>query len=315
MLVGAGALSYSEFWAILSESAEADPLAKAILLQVRLPRAVMSILVGMGLSISGAMLQSLFRNPLADPGLIGVSSGASVGAVAVIVGFDLAGAAAGFLWLPIGACVGAFSATFIVSILAQERGTMHTGRLLLSGLAIMALGNAVLGLAMHLSTEVQLRSISFWLLGSIAAADWYMVVLVGTIVTISLLFTRRAQAGLDALSLGEVEAKQLGISVAILKRKIVILVTLTVGCIVAFTGMIAFVGLLVPHLSRLLVGPAHRFSLPASALLGGGLMLCADTLARTIVAPAELPVGIITAFIGAPVFIYLMRSRPVGGDF
>ncbi len=292
-----------------------SPLYAAVVFDIRLPRILLAAAVGAILAGSGAALQGLFRNPLADPALIGVSSGAALGAAGFIVfGATLA---SGHAWLALGgyarvaaAFVGGIVTTFAIFRLAGRRGHTSVATLLLAGIAINALGGAGLGLLTYLSNAAQLRDIAFWSLGSFGGASWHAcwLVLPATLV-LCVGFTRTARA-LNVFVLGEAEARYLGIDVQRLKKALVVMVALGVGLGVAFTGVIGFIGLVTPHLLRLSGGPDHRLVIPGSALLGAGLTVGADTLARTIAAPAELPVGILTALIGAPFFLWLLvRQR------
>jgi iron complex transport system permease protein len=292
----------------------ADSRFEAVVWQLRAPRVALGLLVGATLSVAGALMQGLFRNPLADPGLIGVSSGAALGAVTVIV---LGGAlfpAWTFLtdtrFLPVAAFIGALAVTFFIQRLADTGGYTAVATLLLAGVAINALVDAVIGLSTFLATDVQLRTLSFWTLGSLGAANWSTVALAAPF-CLGMVALAPCFAGLlNALALGEAEAAHLGFSIERSKRLLILLTAAGVGTCVAFTGMIGFVGLVVPHLVRLWIGPDHRWLLPASALLGGVLLLAADTVARVIVAPAELPIGILTAAFGGPFFLFmLLRQR------
>lgn len=294
-----------------------EPTQAAVLLAIRGPRMVTAIVVGAGLAIAGAAMQGLFRNPLADPGLLGVSSGAAVGVAAALLGLVpglqllSAGAAAPLAQaaLPLAAFVGGVAATALVVRLARVRGHTTVTGMLLAGIAVNALAGAGLGLAGYLADDAQLRNLSLWLLGSLGATTWTSLVIAGPIVGLAAgLLLRRADE-LNVLQLGEGEALQLGVAVERLQRRIVALVALTVGTAVAFTGAIGFVGLVVPHVARLLFGPDHRLLLPAALVLGPVLLLLADAVARTIAAPAELPIGIVTALLGAPIFLGLLARH------
>jgi len=286
-----------------------DPTVDAIVMVIRLPRVLLGILVGSAIACCGVLLQGLFRNPLADSGLLGISSGASVAVAAAVVAgasLDGVGGLLGAATLPITAFVGALITIWLVGRIASSGGRTDITTLLLAGIAITAVAEAGVSLASFLSTENQLRTISTWRMGSLGGATWLGSVWVAIPVALLFLSARRLGRSLDALLLGEREAAHLGIEVEPLKRKIVILVALAVGASVAATGIIGFVGLVVPNLMRLAIGPGHRYLLPASALGGGVLVLGADLLARTVIAPAELPIGIVTAAIGSPFFIYLL---------
>ena len=300
-----------------------DEQQRAVLWAIRLPRIALGALVGATLATAGAALQGMFRNPLADPGLIGVSSGASLAAVATIVlGATLAGSSAvqvagplATLLLPTAAFAGGLAATLLVLRLARlgtplaadPRATAAT--MLLCGIAVNAIAGAGVGLLVYLSTDQQLRDITFWSLGSVGGATWQAVGLALLPCLVTLVGLPRLAGRLDLLLLGEAEAGHLGVRVDRLKRATMVLAALGVGAAVAFTGLIGFVGLVVPHLLRLAHGPGHRHLLRNAPLLGAALLLLADLLARTIVAPAELPIGVVTAAIGGPFFLWLLLHQ------
>ena len=285
---------------------------KTILLDIRLPRIFLAMLIGAVLAISGAVMQGLFRNSLAAPSLIGVSSGASVGASIVIV---LAGAwlqnntTFGLSLVAIGAFIGSFLITILVYRLStSELGTSVT-TMLLAGIAVSALAGAVNGLLSYYADNEMLRQISIWQMGNLSAASWPKVFVIAIVGLLVLSLFPRESKSLNALLLGESEARHLGIDVQYVKRKLILLTTLGIGTAVAVGGMIGFVGLIVPHIIRLLIGPDHRWLLPVSALAGGLLLLIADTIARIIISPIELPTGILTAILGAPFFIMLLVQQ------
>lgn len=287
--------------------------AELILGQIRLPRTLLGLTVGAVLALCGVAMQGLFRNPLADPGLVGVSSGAALGAAIAIVG----GAALGGLpeafapyLLSFSAFLGGLGVTALVYRLGRRNGETSVATMLLAGIALTALAGAAIGLFTYLADDSTLRTLTFWNLGSLNGASyarlWPLLLVTAAV---ALWLPRRAKA-LNALLLGESEARHLGFAVERIKRELVFCTALGVGAAVAAAGMIGFVGLVVPHLMRLLVGPDHRVLLPASALAGASLVLLADLAARLLLAPAELPIGIVTALIGAPFFLYLLvRER------
>ncbi|QEA12839.1 iron ABC transporter permease [Comamonas flocculans] len=279
-----------------------EALWRNVLLQVRLPRVALAVLVGAGLAISGAAMQALFRNPLAEPGLIGVSAGGALGAVAAIV----LGAAS----LP---AVG--SAAFVGSLAATLAAWRLGGRgpgvagVLLAGIAINALCGAVIGLFTWQASDVQLRSLTFWSLGSLASARWPLVAALAPWVALLSALLLRDWRAMNALLLGEREAQHLGFAMAPLRRRLVLLVALLVGPLVAVTGTIGFVGLVVPHLVRLTLGADHRALLPASLLAGAIALTLADWLARVVAIPSELPIGIVTSLVGGPFLLWLLARR------
>jgi iron complex transport system permease protein len=323
--IGAVRISSGQIFAILIKQVGISlPLAfeeqqEVILVTIRLPRVVLGILVGAGLAVSGAAMQALFRNPLADPGLIGVSSGAALAAVSVIVlGARLFGGLSqvlGFFTLPVMAFIGGLGATLMVYKLSHVEGRIQVTTMLLAGIAVNTLAGAGIGLLTSIATDVQLRSITFWNLGSLGGATWATVGIGAPFILASIIFILRLSRPFNVLLLGETEAEHLGIPVEPLKRRVVILVAMMVGTAVSITGMIGFVGLIVPHLLRLMIGPDHRYLLPGSVLLGPCLLLGADLIARTLIAPAELPLGIVTAFLGAPFFLWLLWQDHRRGKF
>ncbi|WP_099558715.1 iron ABC transporter permease [Hartmannibacter diazotrophicus] len=300
--------------AALSGGADTLSARDAIILyDVRLPRAALGALVGAALAVTGAMLQGLFRNPLADPGIVGVSSGAAVAAVAAIVLGEgpLVGLALllGHSFLPLMAFAGALLTTSLLYLLATRAGRTSIATLLLAGLAIAAIGNAVTGLVIFMADDQQLRDITFWTLGSLGGATWDRVSAILPFIAFLIATLPFVARGLDALALGESEAMHLGIGVETLKRVVILAVAAACGAAVAVSGIIGFVGIVVPHLLRLVMGPSNGPLLAASAFGGAALLIAADTVCRTIAAPAELPIGIVTALIGAPVFMSLLLRR------
>ena len=286
---------------------------ESVLLAIRLPRVLLGLAVGAGLAVSGAVLQALFKNPLADPALIGVSSGASL-AVAIFIVFGETFAAAFLLTnktflLPIAAFAGGLAATVLVYRLGKRRSGLDAATMLLAGIAVNAFVGAGIGLMSFAATDAQLRNITFWSLGSLAGATWSNVALAVPLILLAVFLILRLSRQLNVLLLGEAEARHLGVNVGRLKWQAIALVALAVGAGVSVTGAIGFVGLVVPHLLRLTTGSDHRFLLVNSALLGANLLLAADLLARTILIPAEVPIGIITALIGAPFFMWLLFKK------
>lgn len=286
---------------------------RIILEAVRLPRTALGLLVGAGLGVSGAMMQGLFRNPLADPGIVGVTSGAAFAAVCAIVlgGSVLAPLQAvfGHQFLPLMAFVGGLTNTFLLYAIATRNGQTSTTALILSGIAIGAMSAAATGLLIFIADDRALRDITFWSLGSLGGASYTKVISILPFILAVLVALPFVARGLDALVLGDAAAFHMGVPVQRLKRLSILTVAAACGATVAVAGSISFVGIVVPHLLRLAIGPSHRFLLPASALGGAGLLLLADSIARTVAAPAELPIGIITAILGAPVFLMLLLGR------
>jgi iron complex transport system permease protein len=286
-----------------------------VLLQIRLPRVCLGMLVGAGLAISGAALQGLFRNPLADPSLIGISAGASFFAVLTIVSFSavtfvLDGSTLPGYYLLNGITfLGACFTSLLVFRLSRTGGRTLIATLLLAGLAINALCGAFTGLITYTANNEQLRSITFWSMGSLGAASWNTIIALSPFVVLPLVLLPRLSRSLNAFALGEAEAAYLGVNVKKLKQQVIVLTTLIVGACVAVSGIIGFVGLIVPHMLRTATGNDHRHLLADSALLGASLLTLADVLSRVIISPAELPIGIVTAILGTPLFILLLMKQ------
>ncbi len=297
-------------WSRLLQPAGLPAGERLVVIGLRLPRALTAALAGAGLATAGAALQALFRNPLAEPALIGVSAGAALGAALVIVlGSGLALSLAGLSPLALAACAGGLLTTLAVMRLATAGGAVQVATLLLAGVAINALVGACTGLLAWSADDPALRSLTLWLLGSFAGAGWPTVALCALGLLPALALLLREAPALNLLLLGEAEAGHLGVAVERLKRRVVLATALLVGVSVAVAGVIGFVGLVVPHLLRRTLGPDHRLLLPGAALLGALLLVAADTLARRLVAPAELPVGLLTALVGGPFFLALLLGQ------
>lgn len=287
---------------------------QVIILEIRLPRTILGILIGATLAVSGAIMQGLFRNPLADPGIVGISAGAGLGAVSFIVlGTGVLAPVAvilGIYHVPFAAFMGGLASTWLLYYVSTNNGRTSVATMLLAGIALGAIAGAFTGLLVFWSTDEQLRDLTFWGLGSLAGATWIKIIAVGPIILPLLIFAPLMARSLNAMTLGEASALHLGIPVQRFKNIAIATVAAGTGAAVAVSGGIGFVGIVVPHLLRLLIGPDHRYLLPACALLGGTMLLLADAVARQIVAPAELPIGIVTATIGAPFFLWiLLRKR------
>ncbi|MDA0979371.1 MAG: iron ABC transporter permease [Proteobacteria bacterium] len=302
LMVGGSSIGPAEVMALAW--GEASDSARTIVLDIRLPRILLAMLVGAGVAASGAVIQGLFRNPLADPALIGVSAGAALFASL----FMLLGGTSAFAMLGLAgsAFTGGLLATWIVLIVGQRGGGIST--MLLAGIALNAIALSGVGLLSYLSSDVQLRSISFWALGSLNGASWSGVI-VALVIPVAIGFMLLSARALNIMTLGEEEARYLGVSQDKLRVRVILLSAVAVGVGVALTGVIAFLGLIVPHLVRMMVGARHEVLIPGSALLGAFLLVLADLFSRSVFAPAELPVGILTALIGGPFFIYLIVSQ------
>jgi len=289
----------------------------AILMNIRLPRVMLGLLVGAALGMGGAALQGLFRNPLADPGLLGISSGAALGAVTVIV--------LGTAWLgrfavgmtgilmPLAAFLGGLAATMAVYAISRRHGRIERGAMLLAGVAVNASAGSMTGLLVYLSDSEQLKSLTFWLMGSLGGADWSAVWAAAPLTVLPLLLLPRLARALNAMLLGDAVAGHLGFDANRVSRLSVVLVTASVGAAVAVSGVIGFIGLVAPHLIRLIAGPDHRMVMPGAALGGAILLVGADIFARTVAAPADLPIGVVTGALGGPFFIWLLLRRAPHG--
>jgi iron complex transport system permease protein len=277
---------------------------ESVLWDIRLPRVVLALLVGGSLGCAGAAMQGTFSNPLAEPGIVGVSSGAAAGAVlGIVAGFSGLGP-----WsLAVAAFAGGLLTVFGVYAAARSDGRTEVVTLVLTGIAVNALTGAVIGLLTFFSTDAELRSITFWTLGSVAQATWPKVAAVAPLALVGTLLACRQADELDLLTLGERSARHLGVDVERLRRTMLAVVAVLTAAAVAVSGILLFVGLVVPHLARMAAGPAHRTLLPASALGGATILVLADLLARTAVAPAELPLGVLTSLVGSPFFFWLLR--------
>jgi heme transport system permease protein len=278
--------------------------------QIRLPRVLLAALIGAVLACSGAAMQGLFRNPLADPSLIGVTAGASLGgSVMIVASGALAADYAGLTLVSIGAFLGGLLSVLVVYKLATSANGTSVATMLLAGIAITALAGSGVNLLELYGDNEMLRRISLWRMGGLDGANWPRLSIACIVAAAVLGVLPRFATALNALLLGESEARHLGIDVAQTKLGLILCVAVGVGTAVALAGTIAFVGLIVPHMMRMITGPDHRKLLPAAALAGACLLVWADTLARLLLAPTELPVGVVTALIGVPFFISLLRKR------
>lgn len=295
----------------LADPASVSTRDLAVVWQLRIPRALLGAMVGAALAMAGASLQGLFGNPLADPGIVGVTQGAALGAVSAIV---LGAGAFGAWTLPLAAFAGAGGAITLTYLLARPGQGSGTSTLLLVGIAIAAFCSAMIGFLTYIASESELQSLVFWQMGSLAQADWMDVIAVAPVFVLGTIALLRLATPLDMLALGERQAQHLGLDVKRTRLKLIAFSALLVGAAVAFAGSIGFVGLVVPHVVRLLVGPGHRWLLPVSAVAGALLIVVADTAARTLDPPSEIPLGLFSAALGAPFFLWLvMRQRHRSG--
>lgn len=290
----------------LVDISDINPNYRIIIQDVRLPRVFLAVLVGMALSASGVMYQGLFRNPMADPYIIGISSGASLAAtLAIIAGFSTG--ISGVSGVIVAAFAGALAVSFIVFNISRGKGGyISVLTLILSGIAIGSLCSAGTSFLMMIGGE-NLHRVVFWIMGSLTTSQWIQVKIVGPVIIIGCIGLFLYTKDLNIITLGEKRAKQLGINVELMKNIIIVITSFVVAAAVSVSGIIGFIGLVVPHMMRIIVGPDNRVLLPVSTLSGGIILLLADTLARTIMSPREIPVGIITALLGSPFFIYLLR--------
>ncbi|MFT8521775.1 FecCD family ABC transporter permease [Gluconobacter oxydans] len=306
--IGATGVHLSALWhGVTDPDIRAD---RIVLLRIRGPRVVMSGLTGAALAISGAVMQGLFRNPLADPGLIGVSSGAALATACMIVlgGPWLVSGAWGVWAIPAAGMAGSFAAAYLLYLFATRGGVTSVSTILLAGVALGAFSGALTGILIFRANDTALRDLTFWTMGSFAGATWSRIGLLCPFLGVAAAVTARLATPLNALLLGESDARLIGYPVERIKRLAMVAVACAVGPTVSFVGAIGFVGVIVPHLVRLVTGPDHRLVLPGSALLGASLMIVADTLARVIASPADVPVGIVTAVLGTPVFVWLLSG-------
>lgn len=295
---------------LISDVGSLSDADRFVLLELRLPRIVMAILMGSALAVSGTCLQGMFRNPLATPDLLGITSGASLfAALSIVLGSSLKPylpEAVQFSMLSIMAFVGALITMVAVYNISTTNGRTNVVIMLLSGVAITALGFAVTGFLIYISKEEQLRDLTFWNLGSLSGATWSKNLILAVIISIAYFVLIRKGKALNAMMLGERDAQHLGIPVEKVKKQIVLFTALMVGTSVAFAGTIGFVGLIVPYILRLLFKSNYNIILPLAAVTGAALLLTADTISRTVAAPGEVPIGILTAFMGAPIFIIIL---------
>ncbi|KUH74091.1 ABC transporter permease [Mycolicibacterium novocastrense] len=311
--IGSVALPPGQVWQILLHRLNPmlvdptwPPVRASIVLDARLPRVVLAAVIGAGLAGCGMVLQAVVRNPLADPMLLGVSSGASVGAVAVLV----AGAGLGLFMLPAAAFLGALVALVAVYFLARTGGRMTTLRLILAGVAVAEVLSAVASLLIVTSDDPhKAQSAVRWMLGGLGGATWSTVWIPAIALAVGIAVLLAVTRPLNLLYSGEEAAAALGLDVHRFRAAMFVVVALMVGAMVAVSGAIGFVGLIMPHIVRMLVGADHRRALPAAALLGASFLIACDIAARTVAAPEELPVGVLTALVGGPYFLWLMRRK------
>ncbi|TOD69854.1 FecCD family ABC transporter permease [Vibrio parahaemolyticus] len=298
---------------LIGAHSELAPHIQLVINEIRLPRTILCMFIGAILAICGVVMQGLFRNPLAEPGIIGVSAGAALGGAFAIVVFAEFSQnhpqLMNFAALPLFAFLGGALTTVLVYWLGTNKFGTSVTIMLLAGVAISALSGAAIGFLNFSADDQMLRDLTLWSMGSLAGANWAGIGLASVTLVVLLFWFHKKAMSLNALLLGESEARHLGVPIQKLKRQLILLSAVGVGVTVSICGAIGFIGLVIPHLGRMLAGPDHRTLLPISALLGALLLTCADMIARVLLAPAELPVGIVTALIGAPFFIYLLFQQ------
>lgn len=311
--MGAVQLNASDWLAIIELDAPSAPSGGSyVLWHIRIPRAVFAALIGGSLGLAGALTQGLFRNPLADPGLLGVSAGAACAAaltIVVVASVDLPIPPHWRIWLlPTVAFSGALAVCFTLDWVARWITPGSLSGLLLTGIALNALAAAVIGLCTYLATDEQLRNLSFWTLGSLAGATWSLNGLLVVLLALAAWSIKKQGQAMNALALGEATAAHIGVNVRQLRGRVITWVAVLAGFSVAWCGMIGFIGLIAPHLVRIGVGADQRLVIPMAAFTGGVLLVCADTFSRTVAIPAEIPVGVFTALLGSPFFLFLLKS-------
>jgi len=298
--IGSVSIDFGHVLGALTGSKHTPETAQTIVMQIRLPRVLLAILVGAGLSIAGVVLQALLRNPLAEPYILGISSGGTVGAIIALT------ASLGVLGISLSSFAGSALVMLLVYALAHRRGQLDTYTLLLAGVMIGAFFNAAILLIIAVFTQ-ELRDAFLWLMGNLSTARAESLVIVAPVICIMSVALLWNAKSFNLIATGDETATQLGVNVRSVKRISYLLASLLTGAVVSVSGVVGFVGLIIPHICRLLFGPDHRLLLPAAALLGAIFLVITDAIARTVIAPAEIPVGAVTAAIGAPLFVYLLR--------
>ena len=313
-----GPVSLSVHDILASLIGNAEQAAQAIITQIRAPRVATGLCVGVGLALAGGTMQGLLRNPLADPGLIGVTGGASLGAVLVIVlGEQLFSGIPDPIrpyLLPLAAFIGAGIVTSLVFVISRRGGYTSVATLILAGVAVNSIAGAAIGVMVYMSDDRQLRDLTFWSMGSLARSDWTVVGVTVVVTAASAVAFLRLNRALDLFQLGERAAFHTGLDVERIKFRAGVLTAIVVGTITAAAGPIGFIGLIAPHMARMIMGPGHKWMMPASALIGTAVILAADLGVRMAIPPAEPPIGLATSLIGGPFFLYLLLARMKGGQ-
>ena len=304
LVLGTAEISINQIAGLFSGSLQMDDTARLIIFKIRLPRIILAGLVGFSLALGGVVFQALLRNPLADPFILGVSSGSAFGAVlGIVFGFGFS------LGIPVMSFAGALLTIFLLMALGSRKMGMESSTVLLTGVIINAFFTAIIMFFISVSADAKLHSMLFWLYGDLSQSRYTQLVLITPALLVATIVLYSFSGHLNLLTAGEETALQLGVEVEKVKKVCFFVVSLMIGLMVAFSGIIGFIGLIVPHLARMALGSDHRLLIPVSSLGGAAFLIAADTLARTVISPSELPVGVVTAFMGAPFFIYLLRKK------
>ena len=304
MLLGTADVTIVQLWGILTGDTEVKEMTKLIVLNIRLPRIIAAGLAGFSLSLGGLVFQAILRNPLADPFILGVSSGGAFGAVlGIMFGFSFN------LGIPLLSFAGAMLTIYLVLVMGQRKMGMESSTILLAGVIINAFFTAIIMFFISTAADDRLHTMLFWLYGDLSQSAYVQFTIIAPVVVMAFIILYGLSRHLNLITAGEETALQLGVDIKRTKMICFLVVSLVIGLVVSFSGLIGFVGLIVPHLGRMVLGSDHRLLMPVSALGGAVFLIAADTVARTIISPSELPVGVITAFIGAPFFIYLLKTR------
>ena len=304
MLLGTADVTIVQLWGILTGDTEVKEMTKLIVLNIRLPRIIAAGLAGFSLSLGGLVFQAILRNPLADPFILGVSSGGAFGAVlGIMFGFSFS------IGIPLLSFAGAMLTIYLVLVMGQRKMGMESSTILLAGVIINAFFTAIIMFFISTAADDRLHTMLFWLYGDLSQSAYVQFAIVAPVVVMAFIILYGLSRHLNLITAGDETALQLGVDTKRTKMICFLVVSLVIGLVVSFSGLIGFVGLIVPHLGRMVLGSDHRLLMPVSALGGAVFLIAADTVARTIISPSELPVGVITAFIGAPFFIYLLKTR------
>ncbi len=300
--IGSVKIAVGEIWNALFQPVSADETNRMIVLGIRLPRVLLAVIVGAGLSVAGVVFQALLRNPLAEPYILGVSSGGTVGAILAI------SLSAGMLLTPLASLAGSILVMMLVYSLGHRRGQLDTNALLLAGIMVGAFFNAAVLLIVGIFNQ-EMRTSILWLMGNLGGATMNSLLIVSPPLILFIIILMVQARRYNLIAVGDESAMHLGVDVKVVKRVSYLLASLMTGLVVSVSGVIGFVGLIIPHICRMMFGPDHRLLLPASMLTGGSFMILADILSRTLIAPTEIPVGAVTAAIGAPLFVYLLKRN------